>query len=179
MGFTDTAPAIDGCGIISIDPPSFVKVTFYIHVNGVASFRTAFYDPATHLASADISDLLTGHGELHIVAWAHGDFGKFGQHDSLTYQNTLVCHPDPTTTTTSSTTTSSTTSTTVRATTTTTVAPRIGTAITATTSTTTVPKAPTLPMTGADNLGAGAFGLAVLVAGAALVARWGRRRSLT
>ncbi len=85
------------CDAITIDPPSWLKVTFFINVNGVSYVRTVDYgqppsDP--HNARVIISDLTAGIGTKHIVVHATMPFvGVLLV--SHTANVTLVCHQPP------------------------------------------------------------------------------------
>src|SRR5437868_5561970 len=66
------------CTTISVDPQpvDFIKVTFLGTINGVRFSRSVSYGrPVPHLATADISDLTTTAGPLHIVATASWTLG--------------------------------------------------------------------------------------------------------
>src|SRR5205809_910931 len=93
-GFVNSAPAVSAdCTMISIDPPLGVSVTFHGRINGTPFARTVAYTPPN--AEANIADLTTATGPLHIVSSATGNFGPYGILESLTGDVTVTCHEDP------------------------------------------------------------------------------------
>jgi len=80
------------CKVISVDPPatSWITVTFIGTINGVPFSRSVSYGvPTPHLAIADISDLTTATGPLHIVAYA---IWTLGPGHSQVADVTITCH---------------------------------------------------------------------------------------
>jgi len=147
------APTVT-CDTISVDPPavSWIKVTFSGDINGVPFSRSVPYGaPVPHMATANIIDLMTATGAIHITADATWTLGP-GTSDVANV--TLTCHAAPTITTEGFTAT---------ATTNTTIAP--ATAI------------PSLPLTGASTGPLAATGaLAVLTGLAAILGPKRHRR---
>lgn len=161
------------CGSISIDPPSWIKVRFTGAVNGKPYDRTVFYAGGSnpHLAVADITDLTSATGPLHITSTATSPY--LGT--SPTSEVTITCHTPPTTT----------------------VAPMTSTTKTKTTATTApascteprgcclaqcggkVSPAQELPKTGSSSLPFGAVGTGAVGVGAALLALARRRKART
>jgi LPXTG-motif cell wall-anchored protein len=170
------APTIT-CQEISVDPPvvSWIQVTFHVTVNGVYTERSVSYgDPTPHIATADISDLTTATGELHITAYATW---TLGEGDSETASVTLTCHAAPIVTEGSTAATAVTTSTSMPATTSTTIAPTTLTlAIDAMPPT---PPNPALPLTGASTGRLATTGALAVVAGLAAIVGPKRRRKAT
>lgn len=181
--FTDNAPTVT-CQQVSIDPATWVTVTFHGMIGTTAVSITVDYNSTTH-AVADIGPYTTATGPIPYSLTATGNFGPYGVHDSLTATGTLDCHEPATTTTTA------TTSTTVPVTTSTecpdhtlpcagppiTDAPtttfRIGTP--ATVSPTTTPKQ--LPFTGSTTGSLGVIGGGLTLLGATALAIVKHRRS--
>ncbi len=170
------APAVT-CTTISVDPPSvsYIKVTFTGTINDVPFTKTVSYGaPTPHIASADISDLTTALGPLHIVAHATW---TLGDGDSKTVDITITCHQASTTTTTTipkTTTTSASTTTTSTAPETTTVVTE-GTTVPPTvppTTSTTIALPPNeLPNTGGPTGTIAFVGSCLVLAGTGLVVR--------
>lgn len=85
------------CTTISIDPPSWIKVNFYGNIGDNDLDRTADYIGGdVHLATIDISDLMTALGDIPYTVTANG--GWLGISPTVT--GVLHCHDAPTTTTT-------------------------------------------------------------------------------
>jgi hypothetical protein len=149
-------------------------VTFSGNINGVQFSRSVSYGaPVPHIASADISDLTTATGPLHVSADATWTLGPG---TSAVANLTLTCHAAPPVTTQGSpVTTASTTSTSVPATTSTTAAPaRLTQAIAP------IAPRPSLALTGASTGPLAATGALAVLAGLAAVLgpkrRWDRGR---
>src|SRR5438552_1100360 len=145
------APTV-ACDTISVDPPavSWIKVTFSGDINGVPFSRSVPYGaPVPHIATANISDLMTATEPIHITAHATWTLGP-GTSDVANV--TLTCHTAPSVTTEGFTAT---------ATTSTTIAP----------ATVTLPTAagPSLPFTGASTGPLAATGALAVLAGLAAV----------
>ncbi len=176
FGAPPGAPAIT-CDKIEIDPPSvsWISVTFSGEVNGAAFEKTVKYGaPTPHIASADISDLTTATGPLHITASATWTLGPGGSDRA---DVTLTCHDAPPVTTEGITATSApttTTSTTVPATTSTTIAPT-----TLTLGADATPPRSSLPLTGASTRPLAATGALAVLAGLAAALGTKRRRKGT
>ncbi|MDP9336450.1 MAG: LPXTG cell wall anchor domain-containing protein [Actinomycetota bacterium] len=170
------APTIT-CDNVSIDPPSvsWISETFSGFINGVAFTRTVSYGaPTPHIASADISDLTTATGPLHITASATWTLGPGS---SGTADVTLTCHAAPPVSVEGVTATSApttTTTTTMPATTSTTIAPS-----TATLATDATPPRSSLPLTGASTRPLATTGALAVLAGLAAALGTKRRRKHT
>jgi hypothetical protein len=169
------APTVT-CDTISVDPPAvaWIKVTFSGNINGVEFSRSVSYGaPVPHIASADISDLTTATGPLHVSADATWTLGPG---TSAVANLTLTCHAAPPVTTEGSPVTmTSTTSTSEPATTSTTAAPARLTQASAP-----IAPRPSLALTGASTGPLAATGALAVLAGLAAVLgpkrRWDRGR---
>jgi len=79
------------CDTITIDPTSWIKVTFTGTVNGAPFSQSAPYGgDGSHNAHVSISNLTSGNGNVHIVVTASSNFG-FGPVTSETADVTLNC----------------------------------------------------------------------------------------
>jgi LPXTG-motif cell wall-anchored protein len=187
IGFAGSASATDWgrppgaptitCDHISIDPPlvPWISVTFSGDVDGAAFTKTVTYGaPTPHIATADITDLTTATGPLHITASATWTLGS-GSSDVADV--TLTCKAAPPVTTEGVTVTSApatTTTTTVPATTSTMIAPS-----TASLATGATPPRSSLPLTGASTRPLATTGALAVLAGLAAALGTKRRRKHT